>query len=302
MSSTTISWLTWVLAGMAGIGTALLVSVWVKAGRYPEHRLVPYLGNRKAVWARKSKRQTAIEKTQKVLIKALGMLGSTNKSVQQKLILADRSEGLAAVRFWQIIFAAGGGILTVIITGSLAIFGNLGVAQAVFITVCGLLAGGMIPDYLLAVEAKKRQLALAEQAPDAIELLALAVGSGENILSAINRVAQLCCDPIGGELKKIGNDCAAGIPLLSALEDFSKRLQVVSLTRLTQAIITGVTHGTPLAQILRGQAADSRAQQRTDLLERGGRQEIRMMIPVVFLILPVCVLFALYPGIAILKF
>ena len=32
------------------------------------------------------------------------------------------------------------------------------------------------------------------------------------------------------------------------------------------------------------------------LLEAGGRKEISMMLPVVFMILPVTVLFALYPG------
>jgi tight adherence protein C len=32
------------------------------------------------------------------------------------------------------------------------------------------------------------------------------------------------------------------------------------------------------------------------LLEAGGRKEIAMMVPVVFLVLPVTVLFALFPG------
>ena len=35
---------------------------------------------------------------------------------------------------------------------------------------------------------------------------------------------------------------------------------------------------------------------RRQLMEAGGRKEISMMIPVVFLILPVTVLFTLYPG------
>ena len=33
-----------------------------------------------------------------------------------------------------------------------------------------------------------------------------------------------------------------------------------------------------------------------------GKKEIAMMIPVVFLVLPVTVLFAIYPGIAFLRF
>ena len=36
-------------------------------------------------------------------------------------------------------------------------------------------------------------------------------------------------------------------------------------------------------------------------MEQGGRKEIAMMVPVVFLVLPVTVLFAIYPGVAFLR-
>ena len=37
------------------------------------------------------------------------------------------------------------------------------------------------------------------------------------------------------------------------------------------------------------------------LMETGGRKEVLMMVPVVFLILPVTVVFALFPGLAALR-
>ena len=37
-------------------------------------------------------------------------------------------------------------------------------------------------------------------------------------------------------------------------------------------------------------------------MEAGGKKEIAMMVPVVFLVLPVTVLFAVFPGIAYLSF
>lgn len=43
-------------------------------------------------------------------------------------------------------------------------------------------------------------------------------------------------------------------------------------------------------------AADAREQHKRDLIEAGGRREVLMLVPVVFLMLPVVVLFALYPG------
>ena len=57
-----------------------------------------------------------------------------------------------------------------------------------------------------------------------------------------------------------------------------------------------VERGTPLADVLRAQAVDVREAGKRALLEAGGRKEIAMMVPVVFLVLPVTVLFALFPG------
>ena len=48
--------------------------------------------------------------------------------------------------------------------------------------------------------------------------------------------------------------------------------------------------------MLRAQAVDVREAGRRALMEAGGRKEIAMMVPVVFLVLPVTVLFALFPG------
>jgi tight adherence protein C len=55
--------------------------------------------------------------------------------------------------------------------------------------------------------------------------------------------------------------------------------------------------GTPLVDVLHAQAADVREAGRRVLIETGARKEVAMMLPVVFLILPVTVLFAFYPGV-----
>jgi tight adherence protein C len=48
--------------------------------------------------------------------------------------------------------------------------------------------------------------------------------------------------------------------------------------------------------VLHAQTADAREAGRRALIETGGRKEIAMMVPVVFLVLPLSVLFALFPG------
>jgi tight adherence protein C len=57
-----------------------------------------------------------------------------------------------------------------------------------------------------------------------------------------------------------------------------------------------VERGTPLAEVLRAQAVDVREAGKRLLLESAGRREIGMMVPVVFFVLPVTIVFALFPG------
>ena len=53
--------------------------------------------------------------------------------------------------------------------------------------------------------------------------------------------------------------------------------------------------------MLRAQASDAREASRRALMEEGGRREIAQMVPVVFLVLPITVVFALFPGLFVLR-
>ena len=68
------------------------------------------------------------------------------------------------------------------------------------------------------------------------------------------------------------------------------------VSRFAQGIAIAMERGTPLADVLHAQAADVREAGRRNLIELAARREVAMMVPVVFLVLPVTVLFALFPG------
>ena len=53
--------------------------------------------------------------------------------------------------------------------------------------------------------------------------------------------------------------------------------------------------------MLHAQAADVREAGRRELIETAARKEVFMMVPVVFLVLPVTVLFAFFPGVVGLR-
>jgi tight adherence protein C len=62
-----------------------------------------------------------------------------------------------------------------------------------------------------------------------------------------------------------------------------------------------IERGTPIADVLRAQAMDARNLEARKLMTLAGKKETLMMIPVVFLILPLIVVVALYPGLTALN-
>ncbi len=138
--------------------------------------------------------------------------------------------------------------------------------------------------------------------PTVAELLALAVGAGEGAVGALDRVCRLSQGELADELRRALADARAGANLPTALQGLADRSGLASLRRFVDGVVIAVQRGTPLADVLRAQAQDVREEGRRTLMEAGGRKEIAMMVPVVFLILPVTVLFAVFPGFTFFRF
>ena len=132
--------------------------------------------------------------------------------------------------------------------------------------------------------------------PTIAELLALSVAAGEGAVGALERVTKLSRGELSRELGRALADARAGASLVNALEGMAARTSLPALARFVDGMAIAVERGTPLADVLRAQAMDVREQGRRALLEAGGRKEIAMLVPVVFLVLPVTVVFALFPG------
>ena len=62
-----------------------------------------------------------------------------------------------------------------------------------------------------------------------------------------------------------------------------------------------IERGTPLADVLRAQAQDVRDNSKRELMEIAGKKEIAMLAPVVFFILPLTVVFAVFPGLSLMR-
>ena len=92
-----------------------------------------------------------------------------------------------------------------------------------------------------------------------------------------------------------------GVPLGRALADLRDGLDHPALSRALDQVLGALERGAPLAGVLRAQAGDAREEAKRTIIELAGRKEIAMLVPLIFLILPVTVAFALFPGYLVLQ-
>lgn len=223
-------------------------------------------------------------------------------SVRRRLLRAGLAPDVDKFRAQQVIWGVVGGLVMLALGALGIVTRGTSPVLVLLLTGIGVISGVAGADWFLSHRANKREERMLTEFPTVAELLALAVGAGEGAVGALERVCRLSRGELSDELRRCLADARAGASLQVALQGLADRTGLMSLTRFVDGIVIAVERGTPLADVLRAQAQDVREEGRRLIMEAGGKKEIAMMVPVVFLVLPVTVLFAIYPGFSFLNF
>ncbi|CAN5270196.1 type II secretion system F family protein [soil metagenome] len=159
----------------------------------------------------------------------------------------------------------------------------------------------VLRDYLLQRAARARIARMAAELPTVLEFLTLSLSAGEGILDALRRVSRISRGELSRELATVTADVATGMPLAETLLRLSDSLELAPFTRCVEQIAGALERGTPLVEVLRAQAQDVRDEAKRELLELAGKKEVAMLVPLVFLILPVTIVFAVFPATLVLR-
>ena len=132
--------------------------------------------------------------------------------------------------------------------------------------------------------------------PTQIQLLTVLISSGISPGRAIAllsiRSNSISCQKFAEVVQGIED----GESVVEALDKLVQRNQSLVLRRFITSLILGIERGSSLTPILISQVRDSRLASKSETLRRAGKAEIALLIPVVFLILPISILFALWPS------
>ncbi len=234
-------------------------------------------------------------------VQAVERWGASTAQLQARLLRAGGRITPEQYRVEQVLCAVAGVAVGVAVAVVLAATRGAGVLPLLVLVACLGVIGALARDYALGRAVARREARVTAELPTIAELLALSVSAGEGVHGALERLARLCHGAVAEDLRDLLAAARTGTPLVQALRDMGARSGVPAMRRFMEAIATAVERGTPLAEVLRAQAQDVRAEGRRALMEDGGKREIAMLVPVVFLILPVTVVFAVYPGLVAIR-
>lgn len=162
-------------------------------------------------------------------------------------------------------------------------------------------AAVLLYDARLTHAARTRRRRVEDELPTVLEFLSLCLAAGEGLLDGLRRVSSIGTGELTGELKRAVVEVGTGSTLAEALLALARDLDVTPLSRSVDHLVAAIDRGAPLALVLQAQAVDAREDAKRTLIELAGRKEIFMLLPLVFLILPLSVLFAVFPGIFMLR-
>ena len=146
------------------------------------------------------------------------------------------------------------------------------------------------------VERKKSRELIELEFPMIVELFAILLAGNQSPATALNNISQRTQGEFSAVLRDAVTEIHKGANFAQALDLLSTRIQSTMVRRFCDSLTIAIERGSPLIEVVNRQVEEVRNEQRSKLMEAAGKAEIALMIPVVFLILPVSVLFALWPS------
>lgn len=294
-----------VLGGALGVGIALLVS---RAPRWGapslSRRIAPYIRDitdprGTTAWALADS-AFAFEGLWRSAQQRFSALIGGSQTIERRLRQAGWSQDVAAFRGRQLAWAVGGVLIGGILVVIGALLGTFTPGATLVPPVLGV-AGAVLADVRLTRAARARVARMEEELPTVLEFLALCLSAGEGLLDSLRRVGEVGAGDLTRELRAVVLAVGTGSPLAESLSRFADKLQIPALSRSVDHLVAAIDRGAPLAQVLQAQAVDAREDAKRGLIEQSGRKEILMLVPLVFLILPLSILFAVFPGVFMLR-
>lgn len=190
--------------------------------------------------------------------------------------------GIEGILAMKASFAAGGALLFPLYAAAL----GFGVVGVVLWTALGAVAGFILPDIWIAHRGRVRQSEVRQALPETLDLLAIAVEAGMGLEAAFDLVVRRLPGALGDELHRMLQELALGMSRREALANLRGRTEVTELSTFALSLAQADALGTPLALVLRTQAAEMRMLRRQRAREQAAKIPVQLLFPLLLGIFP----------------
>ena len=151
------------------------------------------------------------------------------------------------------------------------------------------------------VASKFKPLEALMEIPDFASLLWFAICAGESLENSLRIAVSRSTGFVSDEFGKVLRSVDLGTLLQVELQNLAAESKSDQVRELATKLSVALGNGTSIAELLADFVQSVTSELRSALLEKAGKNETKMMIPLVFVILPVTVMFSIYPSLALIQ-
>jgi tight adherence protein C len=182
-----------------------------------------------------------------------------------------------------------GGLLVTAVLG-------LGLAPRVVLTVATSMAGYVAVNFWLYQRGYDRAEQMQKALPDALDLLTISVEAGLGFDSALSQVARNTDGPVSEEFARVLTEMQIGMGRSQAMRSLGERTTLPELRGFANAMVQADAFGIPVGQVLRVQSSEMRVKRRQRAEEKAQKVPVKIMVPLIFCILPTLFISVLGPA------
>jgi tight adherence protein C len=124
------------------------------------------------------------------------------------------------------------------------------------------------------------------EVPDMIDQVVVTLEAGVGFASSLQLAAERLSGPLGVEMRLTLQEQRMGLPLSQSLVHLRDRVDSFNVRSFTRAVTQGERLGVSIGAIMRELAIDMRKRRRQAAEEAARKTPVKILIPLVFFILP----------------
>jgi tight adherence protein C len=184
-------------------------------------------------------------------------------------------------------------------TATLAIVGLfIGHSVLVHVAVAALtaLCGWRIPLILVHRRAIRRAVEIEREVPNLIDQIVVMLEAGVSFSSSLQISAERLKGALGQEMRLALQEQRMGASLTDSLNHLRRRVESSNLKSFARAVVQGERLGVSIGQVMRDLAIEMRKRRRQMAEEQAQKTPVKLLLPLVFLILPTMFIVVLAPA------